>query len=548
MIFRRAAFLVFVSFFLVRPSFAGPDAVNGMRLHWLGLNQISTDTNAAPFLKVWQLPQTTALVAQTLDKLSRWPGPGATNAASAALRPLLDDLITSEFFVELSAPTNSSLPAAPANNPSSIIHHPIFLAVRLPADRSRLWQTNLAAASAAWAAAGTPHRIECLRAGDWTLVGVGLDQNINIASTNFAAHFTSAHHRAIANVWLEADVNPSMLADFFSLSARPTGGEGRGEVGRILSPVTGRSSLSFGEVGISSSILHPLSSILDLHLTVSCDSSNLLTRATLDLARPFAEPLPSWQIPTNLIHGSLTSFAAVRGIAPWLAGLPAWQKLQLAPAPDQAFCWSQAGIPFQSYLAAPLPGASNQLFQLAGRLLPTANPWLAINAEGSFSWSPSPPGIFWKDANILTPYLICDDFNHRDYVLGGLYQASAPEPTLLPAGFLDAIQHQPNLVLGGFEETGGHVDDDFFISQMTRVIFHKPQMTGATAGTLWLKAIEQHLGETTTLVTRDGPQQLVLERRSTLGCTALELHLLADWLESPQFPHGLHTFLAPPDK
>ena len=61
-------------------------------------------------------------------------------------------------------------------------------------------------------------------------------------------------------------------------------------------------------------------------------------------------------------------------------------------------------------------------------------------------------------------------------------------------------------------------------------------MTGTAAGTLWLKALEQHLGETTTSAIRDGPQQLVLERRSTLGFNALELHLLADWLESPQFP------------
>jgi len=41
---------------------------------------------------------------------------------------------------------------------------------------------------------------------------------------------------------------------------------------------------------------------------------------------------------------------------------------------------------------------------------------------------------------------------------------------------------------------------------------------------------------------------LTFARKSTLGFTALELHLLADWLESPRFPHGLHTFPAPPDK
>jgi hypothetical protein len=41
--------------------------------------------------------------------------------------------------------------------------------------------------------------------------------------------------------------------------------------------------------------------------------------------------------------------------------------------------------------------------------------------------------------------------------------------------------------------------------------------------------------------------RLVFTRTSTVGFTALELHLLADWMESPQFPRGLHTLLAPPE-
>jgi hypothetical protein len=69
-----------------------------------------------------------------------------------------------------------------------------------------------------------------------------------------------------------------------------------------------------------------------------------------------------------------------------------------------------------------------------------------------------------------------------------------------------------------------------------------------TAATKWLKNVEPLMGGSTTTVTRINPQQLAFTRQSTLGFTALELQLLADWLESPQFPHGLHTFLAPPDE
>ena len=117
----RNSFAWLVAFVLwsgsaVRPATAAPAAADFMRLHWLGLKQVTTDTNAAPFMKVWQLPQTATLVAQTLGKLSRCPGHGATNAASAAFRPLLDDLITSEFYLELSASTN--------HQPSTINYQP----------------------------------------------------------------------------------------------------------------------------------------------------------------------------------------------------------------------------------------------------------------------------------------------------------------------------------------------------------------------------------------------------------------------------------------
>jgi hypothetical protein len=62
----------------------------------------------------------------------------------------------------------------------------------------------------------------------------------------------------------------------------------------------------------------------------------------------------------------------------------------------------------------------------------------------------------------------------------------------------------------------------------------------------WLLALETRLGNCVTIVTRTGPAQLTLRRGSSLGFTAAELDWLADWLESPQFPRGLNTFLGEP--
>ena len=536
MIFRRALFAVFVSFLLVRPSSAAaaPATVSddhAFRLHWLGLKSVAADTNAAQFLKVWQLPQTTALVSQTLDKLSRWPGAGATNAASARLRPLLNDLITSEFYLEINAPTNSPFALRPSN-------FALSLAVLLPPDRAALWQSNLTATAS--------RRLEISHAGDWTLVGFGLDQKI--AKTAFAKHLPRHPASAATNLWLETDFNPSII--FSSLSA---GGEGRGEVGffpsiihhpsSIPDPslVTRHSSPPDSEVGTNSTFNH-------LHLSFAGESGYVVTRGTFDFSTPFAAPLPAWEIPTNLIHGPLTSFSAMRGIAPWLTASPWWQAIGLAPAPDQAYVWSQTGVPFQTYFAAQLPAASNQLARLSDRLVANANPWLATNGQGSFAWQTNLPGIAWNDALVISPVVKPSAAFGHDYVLGGLYPMSQFDGDPFPGEYADAIHRRTNLVYFHDEMTGQRVEDNFFILQLFRVVFKKVQLPGDSVATAWLKKAEPLLVRNTTFVSRTGPAQLGLESFSTIGLTALELHLLADWLESPQFPRGLHTFLAQPDK
>ena len=487
------------------------------RVHWLGLQQISADTNSAHFMSVWQLPQTAALAAQTLGKISRLPGGGATNAASALLRPLLDDFISAEFYLEILARTNSE----PATlNPQFV------LALRLPADRARLWQTNLAAAlqvlngvrpvatSDGWLLQPTnaTGSIEFSRDREWTLVGIGADKKT--LQSEFAACLARPPAPPAANCWLEADLDVPRLAALGS---------------SLLTLVTRHSSLNH------------------LHLAAFGEAGNVRTRATADFSRPLDRPLPSWEIPTNLIHAPLTSFTIVRGVAPWLATLTAWQKLRLNPPPDQAVCWSLAGIPFQTYLAAPLPAASNQLAQLASRLVADANPWLATNAAGSLSWSGDPPGILWNNANLLTPFLFCATFDRHEYLLGGLYPPAGGLPTPPPAGILDSIIKRPDLLFSSVEQTGIRVEDGLFISQLFRVVFHRAQLPPNAAGTRWLKNIEPLLGESISVISRDNPGQMILERESTIGFTALELHVLADWLESPQFPNGLHTLLVPPE-
>src|SRR2546425_198915 len=76
------------------------------RIHWLGKKRIAAETNSVGFMKIWNLPESAKLEAQTLDKLAlalanQWPITNQpspiTNyhsflsGSSALLRPLLDD-------------------------------------------------------------------------------------------------------------------------------------------------------------------------------------------------------------------------------------------------------------------------------------------------------------------------------------------------------------------------------------------------------------------------------------------------------------------------
>lgn len=520
--FRRALFASLpLAWLLSGPAVTPLAAAPAARLHWLGLSAIGADPNAAPFLKVWSLPQTAALTAQTLDQVSRRPAAGQTNAATALLRPLLDDLIASESFVELDNFTNSQLPAASSQLPSPICQ--FYLALRLPADRARLWQTNLAAA------ASVLPGVALARAGDWTLVGRGADTNL--LQSEFAARLTRLSAPATHD-WFTADLDLPRLAAAFPSPLWGAGGQRPGEVGLSTNSQ------------LPSPISHLLSPISRVHLTVAADAGNLLTRATVDCSRPLALKLPAWEIPTNFMRQPISSFTAVRGFGPWLAALPGWQALPLA-APDQAFFWLQSGIPFEFHFAAPLPGATNQLAQLAGRLIADANPWLATHAEGQIQWQTNPPALVWKDAFMLSPELKPVVLDQREYILGGLVPLQNNPGTPPPAEFFRVLAN-PALLYYQVEQTGFQIDGNLLISQLIRLVFHQAQLPPAVTG--WLKSAAPLLGNCTTAVTQTGPAQLTVTRSSTFGFTALELDLLGDWLASPQFPRGLHTLLAPPAK
>ncbi|MGA2788827.1 MAG: hypothetical protein ABSF60_15005, partial [Verrucomicrobiota bacterium] len=85
------------------------------RIHFAGAGQISADTNAVAFTNLWCSSEAQALRVQTLNKLSRVPYDwlkqkmlSSTNTGAGQLRPLLDDLLGAEWFLQIGDATNGA--------------------------------------------------------------------------------------------------------------------------------------------------------------------------------------------------------------------------------------------------------------------------------------------------------------------------------------------------------------------------------------------------------------------------------------------------------
>ncbi len=541
------------------------------RVHWLGKKQIAAQTNSARFMSLWNLPESANLETQTLDKLalalagvSQATGvrvqPPPTNSsalatnylplftnyqalvashpAAALLRPLLDDMVREEWYLEIQQVASQSCELA--------------LAVRLDEQHAGLWTSNLTEVLGsmtnvqvlpaqtngyAWRLAVIPavlhlSRLDLARAGDWTLVGLAQERNTRFddfeariqrdhtplaageTGTTFQMHRVTrkvrpAPGREPPTFWLEAALNLQRISSTLALGPQPPG------------------------------------ALPEAVLTVVGDATNVHTRLDLDFPKPLPLEMEAWNIPTNLIHDPLIGFAAVRGIRPWLKSCKPWNDLQLGAPPNQAFFWAQGGAPFMHFMAAPSVEASNQVNKLSELVLRDLNPILATNGwpMSGFARQTNSPGLVWRGVPYFSPDLEYADCGGARFLFAGL----APDRLTnrpAPAGLFQYLQNNPKLVAYDWESTRPCMEGWTQMGQLARHMLCRARMT-YTAGLAWLTALSPKLGNSITSVELSGPARLSLVRTSTVGFTGAELQLLADWLESPNFPRGLHTLDAP---
>jgi hypothetical protein len=153
------------------------------------------------------------------------------------------------------------------------------------------------------------------------------------------------------------------------------------------------------------------------------------------------------------------------------------------------------------------------------------------------------PGLGWHGMPYFSPSLRSIYSDGSPYMLAGFFHNRLTNRPL-PAPLLPQVYSSTNLLLYDWEGSDECLHGLASMTQLVRGLLRRPSLS-QSPGLAWLLAVQPKLGNAATSIKLESPKQLSLSRNSTIGFTAVELELLGDWLESPQFPRGLHTFLAP---
>ncbi|HMP83888.1 MAG TPA: hypothetical protein PKA41_14405 [Verrucomicrobiota bacterium] len=283
------------------PADASRETPYALRLHWIGRERLSAESNATNFMAIWNMPESLRLQNQTLDKLSTAPSrfllgqTNATNTASTLLRPLLEHIVDHESYLEIHRSTNGPFALA--------------LAVRLDAEKARLWESNLPAAMKSLAAVTSVAQsnlqqwalntrdgiksVQFTRTGDWVVFGLTASDN---------GLFNVLQQRLEQNGSLPSELSSGhWLKTEFDLNC-------------LLQPAGFNWKIG-GDPAV--------------RMIVTGGGENVRTHAEVKFNRPLNLRFEPWTLPTNMVIEPLSSFTAVRGVGSWAFLFWVCEKLKI---------------------------------------------------------------------------------------------------------------------------------------------------------------------------------------------------------------------------
>jgi hypothetical protein len=484
------AVLVFSWLALAAPAaLPQPDLL--LQLYFAGAQKISADPHASAFTNEFCSREALALRAQTATRLSAWlSGWLQTNLTAtvpdgtAKLRPLFDDLQTSEFFLEVREAANNQPEAA--------------IAIKLAPARAQLWQGSL-----------KPFfdKATFKSAGSWLI----FDSNPALLGLGDRLAQKTATPPAS---WLFLDVNWPLLAQWHPLLKELALPETQFSVtapadyfninGKFFFPEN--LSLKLEPWRIPTNTLHqPFNSLTAVRGFSSWWQS-----------QPWAQSCQITPVPNQFISWSLPM-------------LP-MQTFVAVPVRDASGALSQA-----YGRLVPIFTAAN----LVGELMPAITPEMANN-EIDF---PQLPWVALKLRALTEPggqFLMLE--------LGPNMLKSKPLPLelyrrLQTQGLVfyhyeatgSRIRQLLHLTQLGLMVTR---------HQQLSAGMASFNWVEAIGTNLTLNPIRD---QTDTEISQTGPAEFTFARKTPVGFTALEFYAMASWLEAPNFP-GFNISLPPPRK
>lgn len=456
-----------------------------LQVHFTGAQKISADPHAAAFTNEFCSDKALALRAQTAAKLSGWlagwlptsaspSGNGSMPGGAAKLRPLLDDLQTSEFFLEIRAAANNQLEAA--------------IAIQLDPVRAQLWQSNLKPFFPA--ATFKPVGGWLIFDSNPALLGLG-----NRLAQRVAAPPTG---------WLDLDINWPRLAQWHPLLKELALPETQFTVtapsdyfnlsGKFFFPEN--LTLSLEPWRMPTNTIHvPFNSFTAVRGFASWWQS-----------QPWARPYQLTPTPNQIMFWSLPAAA--------------FQTFASVPVPDAASALSQAYERLTPVIS---------LADAAGEFINPITPELT-NSEIDFRGLPfvalhlraltEPAGHF------LYGELFPNSTRSKP-LPPELYQRLATKDLVFYHYEVPGLRTLQLLELTQF----GLMITRHKQLQANTAAFRWLQ---ASATNLVLNPARDH---TDTEITQSGPAEFTFARRSPCLFTGLELYALANWLEAPNFPN-----------
>ena len=487
---------------------SGPRSYVGplLRYHFAGRSGLPTGTNAARFKEIDSLATTAALRADIAQKFASaalpfWRSslPAGATDQSPLLKPLLEDLLTAEAFLEVrGAPGNADL----------------ALAVAVSDERGQLWDKNLRQLAAAWklgtprdlSAEGfkgwelkktpAPDTLQVYRAGKWTVVGLGNGKLIQLPLLLADVKKSGRPVPALSNQFIELAADLPALRPWFSfLSQWP------------LPPVV---------VGVSGR------------------GDGIRTEVRFQYSGRIPWTFEPWKIPTNVVSEPLTSFTMGQGLAPFLKQVKGFADLGLNPLPNQFCSWGLHNEQCRMNFAVPVPNATNAMQKLS---LGVPRYMLAnfTNLQGRFLYGTNRSELLLSGVPWIAPMLHPVKDGKDEYLMGGIFPLS-PKHTPVPDELFAQVRGRTNLLYYDWEITEHRLNHGKQFYQLASILNSRRTPNTNTASKRWLSEIGSKLGNTATEISQAGPQELVLVRRSHVGFTGFELATLSLWLDTPGFP------------